>query len=680
MAVEGRQTTMTVGLGGEQLLLRRFRCLESMGGSFELEVDIIAPLGEIDLMPHLGEPIAVHVDEDGEHARHFHGIVVGGDFLHERGGRHEYRLTARPFTHFLSRNVDMAIFQNKSVPDIIKQILQNAGISDYDFLLKNSYPTRDYCVQYRESDLTFITRLMEEEGIYYFWKHEEARHVMVLCDAPSAHVPGEPASLTFNPHAAVGHWSQSLLRGASTRFLQSFGEQVTTGAEALVTLRAFDFKKPDLAVEGSRTEALGHAGREREVYRYPDVFLDKARGTGLSTVRLETLRRDRQAYEGETPALGLACGTTLTVAAHVVPRLDASYLITHTEHLVHNEALRSAGGDFHVTDGEPASHVVFHAIPAATPYRLLEVTPKPVVHGLETAIVTGPDGEEIFTDEYGRVKVRFHWDRSGSASESSTCWIRVAQFGGLGNVILPRVGQEVMVNFLHGNPDEPIIMGWVFNQSQMPVYELPKNRSRHVFRGRSYPGGKSTSHPGAATLDSGSPGANEIRLEDKAGSEEVFVHAEKDLNTRIRNDETHHVARNQVEKVFWSRDDYVGHDETTVIKNNQTLTVEEGNQTEKIKKGNREVTIETGNDTLTVKTGNLTTDVATGNISIKADLGKIEIEAMQSITLKVGGSSIVIDQVGVTIQGTVKVETKGVMVQSTADAISTLKGALVMIN
>ena len=675
-----RHAQMTVDLGGEQVLLKRARCSEVLGGSFDLEVDIVATLGEVNLLPHLGQPIAVHVQQDFEPTRHFHGLIVGGEFVHEQAGRHSYHLYAKPFTHFLSHNRDMAIFQNINVPNIIQRVIEAAGFSDFRFLLRRAYPTRDYCVQYRESDLTFITRLMEEEGIYYFWEHSADRHEMVLCDEPGAHLSGHPDTLRFNPLDNGADW------GVGADVLSRFGERVATGGESEVTLRAFDFRNPERPVQAQTTVDNNHAGPEREVYSYPGAFLTESRGEDLTNQQLLALRSSRQIYSGRTQAMGLACGTNMSVTQHPTSRLNARYLITHTVHVIENEQYRSGEqgiGDDHEAEG---SHVVFSAIPAATHFYLVEATPKPVVQGLESAIVTGPDGEEIYTDRFGRVKVRFHWDRSKApsgappAGETTTCWIRVAQFGGLGDVTLPRVGQEVMVDFLHGNPDEPIVMGWVFNTSQMPVYELPKHRSRHVLRGRSYPGGMSTQHPGAARLDTGTPGANEIRLEDAAGSEEIFIHSEKDLNVRVRNDNTHHVARNQIEKVYWNRDAFVGNDEITTVHNHQNLKIEEGNQTEKIEKGNREVTIAMGNDTNTVEMGNLTTGVKMGDISIKADLGKIDIEAMQSITLKVGGSSITIDQLGVKIEGTVTVKIKGVMVESAAGAMHTIKGGLVMIN
>lgn len=675
-----RQVQMTVDLGGEQVVIERARFNDVLGKPFALQVDIIATLGEIDLLPHLGKPIAVHLYEDDELMRHFHGLIVSGEFRQESrgvGGGFHYRLQARPFTYFLSHNRDMAIFQDLTVPDIIKKVLGDAHQSDFESKLSGTYKPRTYCVQYRESDFAFITRLMEEEGIYYYWQHSKDKHVMVLCDAPTAHMVGTPATLNFNSGVGSVHRAGSGQRGGEKYFLESWGERVATGGQAKVTLRGFDFERPDQAVETYAYDPLEHPLDNREVYHYPNRVIDHEVSNTLAKNEMGALRRERLLYAGRTQATSLACGTKLSVKDHFAGRLDQSYLITRVEHVLQGEQYRAHDSSIENEDDE-ATRVIVEAIPADKPFKLPEITPKPVVQGLETAIVTGPSGEEIFTDEYGRVKVRFHWDRGTTADEKSTCWIRVAQFGGLGNIILPRVGQEVMIDFLHGNPDEPIVMGWVFNKNQMPVYPLPEHKTRALWRTKSYLGGTSTTYDDAETLDTGSPGANEIRFEDKSGHEEVFLHAEKDMNLRTRNDQTNHVAHNQYEKVFWDRDAYVGRDETTTIKRNQTLTIKEGNQTETIEQGNREVTITQGNDKLDVKVGNI--DIHAG--------GTITIDAGMKIVLKCGGSKITIDPMSIKIESlTIKVDASlqlstngGAMAEHKAGAMNKISGAVVMIN
>lgn len=679
-ADDGREARITIELGDEMVLLKGARCIETMGGSFDLEVDILVKQTgtEIDLIPHLGGPVAVHVLEENEAARHFHGLLVGGEFVHERKGHYSYRLLARPFTHFLAQNIDMAIFQQLSVPDIIKSVLTKAGYHDFRLMLHGSYPLRDYCVQYRESDLTFITRLMEEEGIYYFWDHQESKHEMVFCDAPASHKPGEPATLHYNPSDRGASWASARkFFGGDINFISGFGERVVTGAHGLVTLRSFDFTKPQRPVEADHTQSHQHLGEPREVFTYPAPFVDPQRGRVLASRLLDAMRSDRQEYDGVSQATGLACGRTLSVTEHPTPRLNASYLITRTEHVIENAAFwadypdEDDGGDRH-------THTVFHAIPARTPFRLPRVTPRPVVQGLETAIITGPDGEEIYTDPYGRVKVRFHWDRGvdeqghPKPGEATTCWIRVAQFGGLSSFTLPRVGQEVMVDFLHGNPDEPIVVGWVFNQDQMPVYELPKHRARHVFRGRSYPGGQSTQFPGAKEITTKSPGANELRFDDSAGKEELFLHAEKDFFEYVRHDTLREIGRDENITVHRDRDDEVKNDEVTKIGKDQTLTVV----------GNQKETIE-AKRTIDVKADDKLDVGMTQTIKVGT---KIDISAGVSITLHVGPSKIVIDNQGVTINApTVKIEGVASAKMTSAmtevsGGMTTIQGGMVKIN
>jgi type VI secretion system secreted protein VgrG len=666
-----RQAQMQVDLGGEQVLLERARCTEILGQPFTMLVDIIAGLGEIDLLPHLGKPITVSLYEDDELMRHFHGLITAGEFSHESGTGFHYRLVARPFTYFLSQNRDMAIFQDLTVPDIIKKVLGNAGVSDFKLDLSRSYPPRTYCVQYRESDFAFLTRLMEEEGIYYYFKHEAAKHTMVLCDSPAAHEAGKPASLVFSQTAASVNRAGSGQRGGATHFLEKLGERVSTGGEALVTLRAFDFEKPERPLQAQANDPLQHPGDKREVYSYPTRYTDEGRGGDLSKLQLAALRRDRQVYAGRSQATSLACGTKLSVTKHPADRLNMGYLITRTEHVLQAETYR--GQDTAAVEGEEDTHVTFEAIPADTEFRLPQITPKPVVQGLETAIVSGPAGEEIYTDEYGRVKVRFHWDRGDTSGEKSTCWIRVAQFGGLGNIILPRINQEVMVDFLHGNPDDPIVVGWVFNNSHMPIYPLPEHKTRALWRTKSYMGGKSTAHPGAMKLDTGDPGANELRFEDKSGSEEVFVHAEKDLTTRVRNDSTQQVGRDETKLIGRDRIDEVKRDETSTIGQNQTLTVV-GNQTETIK-AKRQIEVKA-------------TDKLTIGQSQTVDAGTtIDVTANTKITIKVMSSKITIDASGITIEGPMIKIKGGAMAEMTspmttvkADGPTIVKGAVVMIN
>ena len=423
----GRKTELRIDLGGEQVLMERLETVEALSTPFHMTLDIISPLGELDLLPHLGKPACVGVSQDDEFQRYFHGLATEAEFTKQSDAGFHYRIVLRPWTYFLSHNRDFAIYQDKDALEIIKGVLEEAGISDVDYTrLRKSWPKRTYCVQYAESDFAFISRLMEEEGIYYHFTHSEDRHVLVLCDGPSSHSDGRPATLTYNP-STVGIFnvdSAARTEGVRKYYAQSWIERVSTGGEAKVTARDFDFEKPERPLEAVSEYNQAHPHDSVEVYGYPFRYKEESDGKKLGTVVFDALRTDRQSYRGQSQATGLSCGAKVTIEEHLIPQLDGEYVIQQTFHSIAAERFRT--GDFSEDQGY---NVIVEAVRANTQWRAPRTTPRPVVHGLESAIITGPDGEEIYTDEYGRVKVRFHWDRSGSPGEKSTCWMRVSQTG-----------------------------------------------------------------------------------------------------------------------------------------------------------------------------------------------------------------------------------------------------------
>lgn len=644
-----RQSRLSIDIGGEQIDLRRLEAQEGLGTSFTMLVDVAAPLGEVDLLPHLGKPVAISVTQDGVAQRHFHGIMVAGEYLDEDGEGFHYRLTLRPWTHLLSYNRAFAIFQDKSAIDIIKDVFDASGVAQVDYgKLHKSRAKRPYCVQYGESDFDFVSRLLEEEGIYYFFRHTANAHVMVLCEAPESHAKGKPESLVYNPASAT--MTNANTRTAGQRAdLRSWHERVATMAQAHVTMRDWNFTKAGAPLQVATAAGKVHPGDEGEMYIWPGRYAEEAVGQPLGETQLEAARAERALYTGESQAVGLSCGALVAVTKHLNPRFNADYLVVRTHHVIATENRRSGGGD-----GD--SRVQFEALPAATVFRSPIRTPRPVVTGPETAVVTGPSGEEIYTDEYGRVKVRFHWDRADTPGEKSTCWIRVSQTGGLGNVILPRVGHEVIVDFLHGDPDRPIVVGRVFNSLHMPIYALPEHKTRALWRTKRY--GATGDYGKAMSLDTGTPGVNELRFEDKGGVEEVFLHAERDMNLRVRHSETHHIGLDQEIKV--------GNDRTEEVTNNEKVTVS----------GSRNVTIKK-NDTLEV----------TQALKIKAGT-TIDIEAGTKITIKVGDSTIVIDPNSIKVQAALQALFKAGMqldVDATMTSVTgkgklTLSGGMTMIN
>jgi type VI secretion system secreted protein VgrG len=644
--VAGRQTKLLIDLGKEQVNIRRIEASEALGRPFAISLDIVAPHGEIYLLPHLGKPAGITLYQDDELMRHFNGVVVEGEYLSEHHDGFHYRLSLRPWTYLMAHNRDFAIFQDKTVVEIAKIIFGKYPLAKVDYgRLKRARSAADYCVQYGESDFAFVTRLFEEHGIYYHFEHSEKNHEMVLCEEPGSHATGKPSALTYNPTADEIANVDSAVRtsGAKKDFITHWTERVLSGGEAKVTLRDFNFEQAGQPLQVVADARAVHPHDTNEVYDFPGRYAAVAAGQPLGQIVLDSLRANRQCYSGESQALSVGCGRKFSLKDHPNSRFNNDYLITRTHHVTTVEVERSGA------DGSGSS-VSFEAVPADVQWHIMPTVPRPVVKGPETAIVTGPSGEEIFTDKFGRIKVRFHWDRGSTPGESSTCWIRVSQTGGLGNIILPRVGHEVIVDFLHGDPDRPIVVGRVFNSLNMPVYALPDNKTKALWRTKSYKSGQSSNLPRAEPLDVEDVRANELRFEDKSGEEEVFLHAERDMNVRVRFKESHAVGLDQEIKVGQDRKEYVKRNEEVKVDGGRSVAVKE-------------------TDTLDVKK-KITVDSGT----------EIAITAKTKITLTVGQSSITIDPSGIKIIAPGMAEIKSPMTTVKGDGMLTLKGGMTMIN
>ncbi|MET0252181.1 MAG: type VI secretion system tip protein TssI/VgrG [Novosphingobium sp.] len=662
-----RQTRLNLDLGGEQIELVRIEASEGLSEGFVLTLDVLATLGEVDLLPHLGKPAAVTVLEDDEVQRHFHGLVADARFIELiEGAGFLYRLTVRPASFFHEQGRNFRIFQDMGVRDIVKKVLDQCGI---DFAMRLSGPDRirSYCVQYGESDFSFVCRLMEEEGLYYFYLHDPSRHTLVICNNPGAHLDLAHATVAYNPRSRDVFNTDSATRssGAGGSFVSAWHEYLSSGSEAKVTLRDYDFMQPSEPRKAAAEEDTRHKGPAIEFYAYPGRFYQDSEGEKLGTFVLEARRAGRVRYSGEGQFHEIQCGFAFTLERHPIGRFNRRYTITRCRHSVEAEQYRAAmnyGG---------GSRIDFEAIPADVQYRAPQVTRRPVALGPETAVITGPPGEEIHVDKYGRVKVQFTWDREGRLDDNSSCWIRVSQTGGLGNIILPRIGHEVLIDFINGDPDRPIVVGRVFNESHMPLYELPAHKTKALWRTKTY--GASGSYGPAVALDTGAPRANELRFEDKGGSEEVFLHAERDMNTRVRHEETHHVGKDQFVEIGQNRKEKVGSDETIEIGKNRTEKV---GTDETIQVGrNRSVQIGQ-NDTL--KVGQ--------KLVIEAGT-EIEIKAGAKITISVGSSKIVLDPSSITentvqlkMSGSATAEMSAAMTKVQASGVLTAQGALVKIN
>ncbi len=634
---------MADSFGDPTLSCVRMQVREELGRPFECEVLLESDKSDVRFTDVLGNPIAVSFGFEGEE-RWFHGYVCTLAQLADHDRRAVYRATLRPWLWLLTRRVNCRIFQNKSVPDIVKDIVDDHGFSDLKKRLTGTYGQREFCVQYEESDFDFVSRLLEDEGIYYYFVHQNSKHELVLADAQSSH--DEVAGSETIPYFPPGNSSR---RERDHIYGLRVAQSVQPGA---VMLNAYDFTRPKADLLVKRQAPKAHAHAEYEVYRYDNHYHERNDGEHYVAVRMQELGsgHERVQLDGNVRALGAGHLFTL----EDFPRKDQNrkYLIVSAQYVVVGEGGGAGADPFSCT---------MEVVPADEPFRVARTTPGPRMSGPQTAVVVGKSGEEIWTDEYGRVKVRFPWDRREEKDENSSCWVRVAQVwsgNGFGGFQVPRIGEEVIVDFLGGHPDAPIIVGRVYNKDNAVPYALPAEQTKSGIKTRS-------------TKQGSKEHFNELRFEDKKGEEEVYFHAEKDFNRVVENSDSLKVG---FEKKAPG-------DRTVEVYNDQKITIGEGSkggsQTLVVFK-DRSATVKQGNDKLVVSTGNHTTEITAG---------KAETTAMQSIEFKVGSSSIKIDQTGVTmkgvkisIEGSAMVEIKGPITKVDGSGMVMVKGGIVMIN
>jgi type VI secretion system secreted protein VgrG len=709
-----RLLSVTTPLGADVLLLTAFVGREEVSRLFSYQLDLLSENAAVAAKDIVGQGVTWTVRHVDSEPRHFHGVVcrfaVGPTKF--RNLRH-YRAEVVPWLWFLTRTANCRIFQNKTAPDIIKQVFDDLGFSDYQFKLQGSYGPREYCVQYRETAFNFVSRLMEEEGIFYFFKHQEGKHTLVLGDAKTAHqdVPETPVAY------ALGSKAQNHVSAWEHRYEFRTGKWAQTD---------YNFETPSTSLLTTTNTLIDQPKATKfEVFDYPGLYLKKPEGDAETKVRMEEEETGYDLVHGASRCVTFIPGGKFTLEGHDAEAENQAYVFTAVEHT-------ATDNSYSGTDAGSEYGNTFECIPAAVPFRPARLTRKPFVQGVQTAVVVGPKGEEIYVDKYGRVKVQFHWDRVGKKDENSSCWIRVAEVWAgknWGMVYHPRIGQEVVVDFLEGDPDRPLITGRVYNAEQMPPYTLPANMTQSGVKSRSSKQGTAENF-------------NELRFEDKKDAEDIYFHAEKDFHRVVENNDDLKVGFEKKDKgdqtiaVFNNRTLTVGcsnatdGSETTTIWKNRTETVKEGNETVTVEKGNRTVTVSkgddkhevtqgkrdvivNGNDTHQVKTGNRSVKVDTGNdahqvakgnrdVTIdmgndaltikmgnqttKLNLGKSATEAMQSIELKVGQSSIKLDQTGVTIkgmmvkvEGQVQTQVKGLMTMIDGTAMLKAKGGVTMI-
>jgi type VI secretion system secreted protein VgrG len=640
------------------LKVRDFVARESMGQPFVIEVQLIAGSADLSLTTVLGTHLTLEMDLSNAAKRYFDGIVTRFTYIGEVQGGFAYQATLRPWFWLLKRNIQTRIYQSKTVPDIIKAVFNNADFDDFDDKTSRSpYRTLDYCVQYQESDFDFVHRLMEQEGIYYFFKHQSGLHKLVLADGDSSHATYDNfPTISYASADTTGGYAENVTSWIATQEIQS----------GKFTIRDRDFEKPSANLEKVKAISDVSSYGSFEIYEWPGKYTEADDGTTYAGLRMEEQRAKFARALATTSARFVATGCLVTLSDAPRSDLNAQYLIldTLTEWSI-------AGGQ-----GLDTS---FHVMPKAHVYRMPRTTPKPYIRGPQTALVTGKSGEEIWTDKYARVKVQFYWDRYGNKDESSSCWIRTAQpWAGKswGTVFVPRIGQEVVVHFLEGDPDQPIITGAVYNgpDDQPSPITLPDNATQSTIKTNSSKGGG---------------GFNQIRFEDKAGSEELFVQAQKDYNITVLNNRAITVTQDLTETVNKGNRSITvkqGNETKEISQGNQSLKVAQGNQTIEVTQGNRSLTVSQGKETVTVN-GDQSITIQTGNHSVTVSAGTCKITSPQSITLQVGANSVVIDTSGVTIkgmnvtvQGEMATKMSGLTVDVEGSGQTTVKGAMVMVN
>ena len=604
-----------------------FSGFEEAHRPYEFEIELVHESGNVDFASLLGQPGCLSISDKSGSVRHVHGIIRHFAQLHTANVRTHYRCLLVPRLWFLGLTTDHRIFQNLSVLQIIEQTLkeQNFTGDSYAFKCFFDYAPREYCVQYGETGLHFISRLCEEEGIYFYFEHHKDRHVLCFSDREGGPLIEGESEVRFHPGAGTETDAATVLRAELAQTIDSDS----------FTFREWNFEKTRLGLQVNQTEtdpvkAPVPAGANLELYRYPHLYQLRQDGTryaGLELLRHQSLCRR---IDVQTDDSRMLPGFTFELYEHHRQDLNARWWVVRVEQSGEQPQVLE-----HEAPDRGMSYAArFMAIPDATRFVPASNHPRNPIYGVQTAIVTGPEGEEIFPDQYGRVKVQFHWDRLGRYDENTTCWIRASQGcagGQFGTMAIPRIGQEVIVTFLEGDPDRPVITGRVFNSANPVPYALPTNKTRTVFKSLSTPGGG---------------GFNELRVEDKKGQEEIYAHAEKDVNVYVKNDWKEHILRDQHRTVDnFSYSLVKGEDQQTVHKDRKVELLSDDHLTVKgssHRKIAKKWLVRSGDET----------HLQSGT--------KTVLEAGTELTIKVGGNFIKIDPSGVTIKGTkIKINSGG---------------------
>jgi type VI secretion system secreted protein VgrG len=639
---EQHRISVKTPLGKDKLYLRSLHGQEEFSRLFRYTLELWSDDDWIEPKSIVGKNVTVSLEHPDGSERYFHGIVSRFSYTGTGDRFSAYRAEMVPALWLLTRAADCRIFQDKNIPDILEEVFGDLGFSDYRLALTKSYPTREYCVQYRETAFNFVSRLMEQYGIFYFFQHGDGSHTMVLGDDPSAYETCADGEVTFRRNVA-GHFD--LITGWEHQFEYRPGKWCHTD---------YNFETPKTDLKAETQSVVDLEGIDRyEIFDYPGEYTQKSEGDDEVQLRMEEEEVPYDVVAGSSVCRSFTPGGKFTIGAHISgAETGKGYVITGVTH-------SAKIGDY--STGSETTGVTyrntFRCVPDSIALRPARITPKPTIQGSQPAVVVGPAGEEIWPDKYGRVKVQFFWDRYGKRDDKSSCWIRCVQASAgrnWGFMSIPRVGQEVIVSYLEGDPDRPVITGQVYNADQMPAYGLPDEKTKTYLKTNSSKGGD---------------GFNEVRFEDKAGEEQIFVHAQKDMDTRVKNDHRELVENEKHVIVQANQVEHVGGDYQLKVGGgkqgggNLDVVVEK-KESRKVGPDGLHVAVE--GDQNEEITGNLSVKIKTGDHYEKLDLGNYALEAMQTvhvkgmqvlieatagIELKCGGSSIAITPAAIFVTG-----------------------------
>ncbi len=658
-ALLGNQALFRLTVEGcdDELRVVRFQGHEAISSLFEFRLEVASD--ELAIEALIGRSALLTIDGiEGE--RHVHGFVCQAEYIGDSQRYALYELTVVPWIWRLQQRASCRIFQKLTTPQILAAVLEGSGLRKTQFRLdlQAQYAARDYCTQYGETDLDLINRLMEADGLIYYFEHTSEAHLLVITDRSESAPPADgPVKLKWGPASGIVHASEHVTR-------LRIGELMRPER---VSLRDMNLHTP-----ATRLEVSEGPEAQRELYEYPGSYQQAGRGGPdkggqQAKLRLEALQAARRRGFGTSDSPRLVSGLGFELAGHPRAGVDGEYrLVSVTHRGEQPQALEEDNGQAFSYGND------FECMASEVPYRAPRVTPRPIVRGLQTAIVVGPPGEEVHVDEHGRVKVQFHWDRQGALDESSSCWIRVSQMwagNGFGAMFLPRIGHEVIVDFLEGDPDRPLITGRIYTGFNKPPYTLPDEKTKSTIKSDTSPGGG---------------GSNELRFEDAKGREELYLHAQKDLKIAVENDKLQTIGHDESLEVVHDRVKLVKHDEREEIKHDRTIKV--GNDhTEEIAAdmqltvgANLSTTVR-GGQSVSVKEN--ITESAGKNIVFQA--GKhLTITTGENVNLSSGKITNVVVGDKMTIAcgaATVTIQSSGAVTIQTGGAV-TIKGSSIKLN